>query len=279
VRYPLLAVPSGSSLEEPCCCLLVTTPKIQLCAAGTKASGVHLHLGSLPSHQSVLCLFRRPLHKAPPKCHEKRKMRQRTRWNSIQQLDRSRSNTRALSSLSGGFHLILLLLLLLLLLSSPQTVSGDAIPSSSTAEDARDSEEQRQVPRGSATVSNDLLAHQSSLSKSTSNAEEMSLLRALQQQQPQDPSQQQTSSTTRPCQAVETDLRTCFEGMGTWFSRVCDGCVAGALPPSSPSCEDLGTAMCAAVYGNCPCGLCADEIEKYLDCAFMYRVGCPLQCD
>jgi hypothetical protein len=63
------------------------------------------------------------------------------------------------------------------------------------------------------------------------------------------------------------------------FREYCDRCVAMTLPTQAVvSCRELGEIMCAAIHTRCPCGLCSDEIEAFLDCAFRAIVGCPLDC-
>jgi len=45
------------------------------------------------------------------------------------------------------------------------------------------------------------------------------------------------------------------------------------------SCVELqDDVMCPAI-ALCPCGLCQDEIVRFLDCAFRQLVGCALECD
>jgi hypothetical protein len=88
------------------------------------------------------------------------------------------------------------------------------------------------------------------------------------------------ASDNATCLLPRDRLVRCFEDMGT-FQFFCDRCVADSLPtPARPagSCRELGDGMCAAIYERCPCGLCSDEVEAFLDCAFRVIVDCPLEC-
>jgi hypothetical protein len=88
---------------------------------------------------------------------------------------------------------------------------------------------------------------------------------------------QESASDNATCLAERGDLVRCFEGMGTFYGY-CDRCLAAALPATSDSCRDLNAVMCAAITRDCPCGLCADEAEQFLNCAFRVLVRCSLNC-
>ena len=88
---------------------------------------------------------------------------------------------------------------------------------------------------------------------------------------------QESASDNATCLSKRGDLVRCFEGMGTFYGY-CDRCLATALPSGSESCQDLSAVMCTAITSGCPCGLCADEVEQFLNCAFRVLVRCSLNC-
>lgn len=87
---------------------------------------------------------------------------------------------------------------------------------------------------------------------------------------------QESASDNATCLSQRGDLVRCFEGIGSFY-EYCDRCVATALPARADSCRDLNSVMCAAIDG-CPCGLCANEVEHFLNCAFQVLVRCSLNC-
>lgn len=83
------------------------------------------------------------------------------------------------------------------------------------------------------------------------------------------------------CPEKYAEYHDCFRSELTVdAANACDACVASVLFPSSFTCEGIQDSICSGLRTCTSCSVCADEVERYLDCFISKSaLGCSINCN
>lgn len=87
-----------------------------------------------------------------------------------------------------------------------------------------------------------------------------------------------TSTSSEPCSAEKGTVQQCYGLLSNDQRTSCDSCMAGRLPQSVDTCEELEAIMCDAIASCNDCQSCQVDLANFLTCAFSELVGCSVVC-